>query len=440
MVSHFRLIKSLICGALVSGYGLAHGQTVTQLTLLDCYQRAAAQSEALAISSESIRQAEARYWQALSTVLPEVNLVASERLRNNRGGGFSGNSSGSDSGNGSGGSGGRRDRFETQLQVSMNIFRGFRDYHQLGIAQASRRASVADLLRDQHTLFLDVSDLYYQILSQRSDLAILQDLDAALIQRIEELNERVQLGRSRSSELLAARTEHVENQASMRQVAGLISAGMELMAFLIARPVETFTLADDQPVTYAESLSNFLSGLARRPDLEAQSQRVEISNRQVSSARGAFLPTLDFQFNWLALENPERDQDWNLFFTASLPVFDGGLRASELSLKKSEARVSSLNLDRLRRLAEYDVRLAYSDFQSATSQLVVLSEAVQVAQANVSAQQEDYRLGRASNLDALNALIRYHGVRRRQALTTYLTRSTLNALHVASGELPATAR
>jgi outer membrane protein len=417
------------------GSSVVAAERIMELDLNDCYQRALIQSESLAIGAESIKQAEARYRQALSATLPEVNLVARERLQNRSGGGgFS--SGGNDSGFNSGGSGDRIDRFDTQVQVRQTIFSGFRDYHVLGAIRADQRATRADLVRDRHTLFLDVSDLYFQILGQRRDLELLEELNQALSDRVTELDERVNLGRSRKSEWLASRTELADNQAVMQEVFGLISASRELMAFLLGRPVETFTLKDNTSEQTPEALANYLLKINQRPDLAAGEERVLSSQKEVSARRGAFWPTIEFQFNWLALEEPERNDEWNLFFTATLPVFDGGLRAGELAESKSLARSSRLSLERLRRMAEYDVRLAYSNFKSTASQLIRLREAADIAKDNLTAQREDYDLGRASNLDVLNALIRQQDVRRRFAMSGYQTESNLNALHVAAGEIP----
>lgn len=403
------------------------------LTLNDIYQRALVQSETLAISEEAIRQAEARYWQALSAVLPEVNLVFRHRIQSNPGGGsFSGdNSSGFNSGSGE-----SRHRFDGQVQVSQTLFSGFRDYHALGAIRADRRAASAQVLRDRQTLFLDVSDLFHQILSQEEDLLVLRELDQALKDRVEELEERVDLGRSRTSELLAATTEYADNQASIEQLRGLIGASRELMAFLIGRPADTFVLQPDEKAPGPQQLADYLMKVGARPDIQAQEERSTSGKKQVSAARAAFWPTIDFEFNWLALEHPERDEEWNMFFTAELPLFDGGLRAGELAEAKSQDRISRLNLERLRRLAEFDVRLAYSNFTTTAAQLIRLSEADQIATQNLEAQEEDYRLGRTSNLDVLNALIRRQEVRRRFAVANFQTRANLNALHIAAGELP----
>jgi len=415
-------------------YSPAHAEPMP-LTLNEAYQRVLVQSETLAVSEEAIRLAEARYWQALSSVLPEINLVFRHRIQSNRGGGgFSGdNDSGFNSGGGSG-----RHRFDGQLQVSQSIFSGFREYHALGAIRADRRAASAQLIRDRQTLFLDVSDLYYQILSQKEDLEVLMELDQALSKRVKELEERVDLGRSRTSELLASRTEYADNQAAIEQVRGLVAASRELMAFLLGRPADTFILLKDDATEDANKLADYLMRVGARPDIQAQEERTTSGTKRVSAARASFWPTIDFEFNWLALEDPERDEEWNMFFTAELPLFDGGLRAGELAEAKSNARVSQLNLERLRRLAEYDVRLAYSNFTTTASHLIRLREADRIATESLAAQEEDYKLGRTSNLDVLNALIRRQEVRRRFAVANFQTRANLNALHVAAGEVPAT--
>lgn len=431
------LALALGCWAVASQSALAEQSPTRPATLLnlnDCYHRALAQSEALAISEESLRRAEAQYRQVFASLLPQVNLVARQQLQNAGGGGGASGDSGDGGDSGFGGN--RADRFDAQVQITQPIFSGFRDYHTLGALRAGQQATSAQIVRDRQTLFLDVSDLFYQTVGHDQDLALLADLDRALADRSEELRKRVDIGRSRRSEWLAARTELTDNQAVIEQVRGMRNASMELLAFLIGRPSETFALAVESDLGDPAPLADFLMQVGHRSDLDAGALRVKASEKSVSAARSAFWPSVDFSFNWLALEEPERNEEWSIFFTASLPVFDGGLRGARVAEQKSLVRTSRLELDQLRRLAEYDVRLAHSRFTSSTAQLLRLREAAAIADENTRAQQEDYELGRAANLDVLNALIRQAQVRRRYAAAGFQTRADLNALHVAAGELP----
>ncbi len=81
------------------------------------------------------------------------------------------------------------------------------------------------------------------------------------------------------------------------------------------------------------------------------------------------------------------------------------------------------------------MRLAFSDFSSNLAQWQSLGRALQVAEENYALQQDDYALGRASNLDVLSALAQVQNFRRRAVLAEMQARASLVRLHVAAGEV-----
>lgn len=396
---------------------------VRTLTLNEAYQLALERSEGLGITREEIKIAEARYWQAVSTVLPQVDFLGSVRTQNNRGGSIGGDSTGD-----------RKDRWEGRLRITQTIFSGFREINTAAAQRADQRSLAATLERQRQLLYLDVSDLYHQVTTLEEDQRALGEILAALREREKELTERVALGRSRRSELLAAETERADAEATLESLKGLTGAARELFAFLIGVPTHQFQLAARPPLAAADQLEAYLWHSGTRPDIQAAGEDVTAARRRADAARGEFAPTIQGQFNWLALEEPERDQEWNIVVTMEIPLFDGGLRAARLKERQAETRARVLNLDRVRRLADHEVRVAYNNFTSAAAQAVRLRAAERTAQASYEAQKEDYTLGRASNLDVLNALLRWKELIRRRIAAESQTHSTLVALQVAAGQ------
>jgi len=395
---------------------------VRTLGLNEAYGLALQRSEGLGITREEIKIAEARYWQAVSAVLPQVDFLGSVRTQNNAGGSIGGDSTGA-----------RKDRWEGRLRITQTLFSGFREFNTSAALKADQRALAASLERSRQLLYLDVSDLYYQVTTVEEDKAALEEILGALRQRQQELTERVSLGRSRKSELLAAETELADTQATLESLHGLLGAARELFAFLIGVPSHLYQLAPRPPLGVADKLESYLWNSGTRPDIQAASESATAARRRTDAARGEFAPTIGGQFNWLALEDPERDQEWNIIVTMEVPVFDGGLRIAQLNERKAAARASVLNLDRARRLADNEVRVAYNNFTSAAAQAVRLRTAEATARASYQAQQEDYSLGRASNLDVLTSLLRWKELARRRIAAESQTHATLVALQVAAG-------
>ncbi|MDX6767299.1 MAG: TolC family protein [Candidatus Methylacidiphilales bacterium] len=417
-----------LAALILAGACLAHPDTGTcaeALGLNEAYTLAEARSESLGINREEIKTAEARYWQALSTVFPQVGFTGSQRTQNNLGGGID-----------SGANGLRRDSWEGRLTVSQSLFSGFREWNTAAAIKADQRGLNSTLARNRQLLYLDVSDLYHQITSLEQDQQALVEILRTLEERRNELAARVTLGRSRKGDLLASETEWADTRATLESVRGFTGAARELFAYLIGRPADSFTLTPPSGLPAADKLETYLWKTGARPDLVAAAERQTATQRRSDAVRGEFLPTIKGNFSYLALEDPEREQEWNIVVTVDVPVFDGGLRVARLSEAKSLYRASQLDFSRARRLADNEVRVAYNNFVSAAGQAVQLHEAERAALENYQAQKKDYTLGRASNLDVLSALLRWKEIIRRRIATESLAHSTMIALKVAAGEPP----
>lgn len=413
----------LTLGACCLFAATAHA-ALRELSLNDAYALALERSESLAIAAEDIRIAEARYWQAVSAVLPQVNFIGTVNTQNNAGSSINGGSS----------TGTRKDRWEGRLQVTQTIFNGFREFNAAAALKADGRSKTATLERNRQLLYLDVGDLFFQIIQLDQDTAALREILATLDDRRKELTERVSLGRSRKSELLAAETELADSQASMEALVGLRGAARELFAFLIGVPSSQFTLKSGSTLPPAEKLEAYLWKTGVRPDIIAADESRTAAERSASAQKGQFFPSIGVESNFLALEDPERIQEWNILVTAEIPVFDGGLRIAQLNESKARLRASQLSLARARRLADHEVRVAYNNFISSANQLVRLRQAENTARESYETQKKDYELGRASNLDVLASLLRWKDILRGRIGTEARTQTNLIALQVAAGE------
>jgi outer membrane protein len=414
----------------VSGQGLqAAGEAKAQknvqhLTLAECYRLALVRSETLAISREEIKAAEAQYWQALSALFPQVRFVLSERIQNTAGGSVSG---GSDSG-------GRRDRIEGRLTFSQTLFSGFREVNTAAALEAGKRSREEQVKRERQILYLNSADLFYQVISLENDLLVLNQIVKNLEELGRELEERVVLGRSRKGELLAAQTQLADYRTIQEQVKGGIGAARELLAFLIGVPADRFQLKETLTLPQAEKLENYLWQSGARPDIMAAAESETAARRQLSASRGEFWPTVTAVGNFLAVEDPERRQEWDILLSAEIPVFDGGLRVAQVQEREALVRSSQLSFSRARRMAESEVRQAYNTLIHSASQYVALQQALKTAQENSEVQKKDYALGRTSHLDVLNALFSYHQFARREKALEAQMQTDLVALQVAAGE------
>ncbi|MDZ4742850.1 MAG: TolC family protein [Verrucomicrobiota bacterium] len=414
--------------------------TPKALDLPSCYQISVQRSESLGIRFQEYKAAEARYWQAVSTIMPNLKFIAEERLQNNT---FTSGSSTAGSplnagvavGGGATSNNPRNNAFTGRFNVTQPIFHGFRDFSLIAAQKAQTKAVDLDYRRALQTFYYDVADVFYQIISYEQDLDLQYLLEKALQERVKELSQRVEIGRSRKSELLQAESQLADSAVLIEQTKGLVVAAKELMAFLTGIPAGQFSLIDRQPIPSVEKLEDYLWKSGTRPDIEAAVQRQTAATKDLSARKGEFLPTVNLEANYYAVQDPTTDREWNVVITGEVPLFDGGLRINRVKEGKAALKESQLSLSQVLRSSQTEVRTSYHNFISSVNQYIKLDKAFKIAKENYEVQKRDYELGRSSNLDVLVSLSNLYETRRRYLNTELQTKVNAISLQVAAGDI-----
>lgn len=397
------------------------------LDLQACFELAVLQSETLGLAREEIEKAQAQYLEALGGMLPRISVGAEQRWQD---------PSESRGNNGNTRRSGERDTFEATVSLRQTLFSGFRDFHTLAARSAGKQAVAGDLARARQLLYLDTADLFYQLSAAESSLRLLDEERQALLSRVEEIERRIALGRSRSGDRLLARADLAEVLVSFEQTQGVVSATRELLAFLTGRPAAEIRIQDSTPFPQPDRLERYVQNALSRPDIRAALERTRQSERDLSARKGEFLPTVNLDAGFTPASAPRADNDWNIALTMEIPLFEGGITRARVKEGKALVRQAEINLQLAERTAKTEVRTAYNDFLAKSMEVVRLQELAAVSGQNLEVQRRDYERGIASNLDVLTALRQYHRARRGLAMAEAAARNTLVRLAVASGETP----
>jgi outer membrane protein len=400
------------------------------LDLQTCFQLTAVRDDSLKISMQDIYVAQAELSQSIAALWPTFTATNQQEFlhyRNTGGTSFSilGNSTVSGNRN-----------YTSQSHVTMNytLFNGGQNLNNVGASSAGVAAKRQTLARDYQTIYQSVAQAFYDVLQYEGDMVIQSDLIDALRARVDDLEDRVRLGRSRPSELLQAQTDLANARVTYEQQRGSLNAARETVAFYIGIPSSEFKLKDTQTFPSAAQLESYLQKSGTRPDVLAQVESLRQAERTLSAAQGELLPTITAQGDFLSSQDPTSNQiDASMTLEASMPIFDGGLIIGQIHQNKELVRQSKLNVEQLQRTADEDTRTAYANFNASVAQVVVLREAALLAAKNLEAQVDDYRRGVVANLDVLTALQDYQSARQGLHDANMQARLNLINLHVAAG-------
>jgi outer membrane protein len=424
------------------------GLPILRLTLNQAYELALKLNEDEQIRKEELEIAEARYRQALSNYFPQISLFYSRQYRDRIDQSRTKSSDPSsllaqqralESGsywyqyNGSFETRAQQNPSQAGISLTWPIFSGFRTYHESLAAREEITEKEKRNARERELLYRDIAEVFYQILQYEEAERIYEDEANALRKRIEEIRRLIGLGRAPQGDLPVARSDLANSLVQAEANRALVAASKELLGFLIGKPPEQWILSDEQTLPPARALEAYLERLDERKDLIASVQAIRAARERLESSRGGFLPDVSLDGAYLYRQSPDSGRDWNITLRITLPVFQGGSTMASVRESKAKLKISELQLERLRRLATYEVRQAYADYTASAAQLLLLRENVETARLAYVIQSRDYSLGIVTNLEVLSALSRYHQARLSLARTEALVRINQLRLHVAAG-------
>ncbi|HLD78383.1 MAG TPA: TolC family protein, partial [archaeon] len=343
-------------------------------------------SETIAIHAEAITQTEGRFLQALSTALPRATFELSEKRQA-----------------GSGSSAFTLKKVpERKFIFSQPLFSGFKEFAAIAGSRAEHRQRVAERAHAQLLLLVDVADAFYLLHERQEDRKALEEIRAALTQRLSELGERERLGRSRRSEVVSAEARLRRVEADMELAQSQETTARQLLEFLTGRsPInEIQEVETSLPVLETEEAS--VAKASSRPDVRAAEEAWRVAKNELRIAQAKFWPTVNLDSNvYTKLAGVAQDVDWDALLTVDVPLFQGGEAVGTTREGASLARQAKLEREEILRQAELDIRDAYTEFNAAMSRTQALAKAFAAAEENWTLQEADYRMNLVNNLDVL---------------------------------------
>ncbi len=400
--------------------------TPASLTLKAAYQAAVGRSETLADQQEQVVQAEERIKQARGSILPNINGVATYFKQ--------------DQPDNTVVSSIATNQTIVRLTGTQPLFRGGREFMALKQASTLSDAQESTKRQAELQLFNDVAQNYLTVAALERDLKNIEQERSYLEKRISELKSRVQIGRSRNTEVLTLDSSLQSILAQYSQSLGNLKIARENLAFLTGLPESTPIAGAPEtipPSSADEKTTATTEVIEARPDVKAAKLKSEAADDAVWVAKGAHLPSVDVSGNYYIRRTGSFDGvDWDVTFGLTLPIFAGGVTQSLVRTAVSQNRQGELNLSRTRRAASDELNSLNYAVASDRDQIEALTRARDSASRNYEAQTRDYRLGLVTNLDVLQSLTASQEAQRALDKLRYQIYLDILKLQTASGKLP----
>ncbi len=250
-----------------------------------------------------------------------------------------------------------------------------RDLVVLAVSGTYLQVLAAQARVDSAKAQLDTANAVYQQTLQQRTVGLVAQIDANRSQ-VEALTEQ--------QRLLSLQNDLAKQKINLARLTGL-------------PPTDQYQLTDDVPFAAAPPIAiedALRQALMQRSDLKAAEGQVRAAELTRSAAHDEYLPSVSFTANFGAIgPTPgEARGTYTLAGTVRVPIWQGGKTEADVSEANAVLTQRQAELDDLKSSIEGEVRNAYLDLQTATSQ-------VDLAKTNLAVSQQTLDLAR-QRLDA----------------------------------------
>lgn len=325
------------------------------------------------------------------------------------------------------------------LTLTQPLFRGFREFAGLRRQDHQYEAQKQITLVRLVQLYDSVASSYLEVLSLEQDIRNIQAQQKIYQERVRDLQGRARRGESSSSETLSAQSTSAALDAEYQIQTSKLNSARENFSFLTGLAFDT-PLTETSDVREAlKPLANYLARIESRPDVILQKEQVEVADEDVSIARGGHWPTADLLGNYY-LARPDgagHDLKWDVQLRVSFPLYEGGVRQSQVRVASSKSGESKLLLNQTRRKAETEIKALHESLRTRVDQLKHLQLSSELAEKNAQVLARDSKRGLVRNIDVQLGLTEYRLAKRTYDQARYQARLEKIRLELAAANYPA---
>jgi len=271
------------------------------------------------------------------------------------------------------------------------------------------------------TLYYDVLQDYITILSYEKDLKNLDIEIDNYNKRIAELKDRINIGRSRDTEVLTVQATVAGIQAEISQIKGALRVTRKIFYYL-TNIDENCQLTDYSINSDLNSLAYYLEKTPKRPEIDAAKLTLDSAEENIPINRGAQYPTIDLNGNYyIKREGLLSNVPWDANITLTMPIYDGGIIRSKTRAAVSQRDQADLAMQQALINAHQEIATDFDTVVWDKAQVIDLMNSKVISKKNVESIVIEYRNGLVTNVDVLTAMALLDEARRSLDKMIYTT-------------------
>ncbi len=293
------------------------------------------------------------------------------------------------------------------------------------------------------SLVAEVATAWLTLAADRTLLAIAVETEANTLKSVDLTRARLNGGIAPRSDLRQAETVLAQARSDHADLTTLVAQDRNALELLVGAPVADALLpASIESVD--GSLAELPAGLdsrilLRRPDVSEAEHALHAANARIGAARSAFFPTISltalagFASNSLSSLFSGGNFDWTVSPTASLTLFDGGVKSGNLGVAKAQRDAAVARYQQAIQAAFRDVADALARRGTIRDQFAAQTDLEAAAADSERLSTARYREGIDPYLQSLEAQRTHYSARRSLAATRRVRANNLVELYRSLG-------
>jgi outer membrane protein len=300
-----------------------------------------------------------------------------------------------------------------QIQLSQPLFTGGQATANLSAAEADVLAGREDLRRVEQGVLANVVTAYVDVRRNQETLRIANENVAVLTRQLDESNARFEVGEITRTDVAQSQARLAAAKASQSSAQANLAVARATYAQIVGQNPTDLTpepsLVEVLPASVEQA---FEAAEGSNPSVLAARYAEQAATARVALAKSAYLPTLSAgaSLGYDAAEvNGNRDQfgQYNRQIagqlTARVPLFTGGLNASNVRAARERENAARIAVDGAKRQVIQQVSAAWSTLLAARANLVSNEEQVRASRIAFEGVRQEQQVGLRTTLDVLNA-------------------------------------
>lgn len=326
------------------------------------------------------------------------------------------------------------------LNLKANLFNGGKDKRSVENANLSIEAAKNLKQLDRINLYMEVVESYYNYQLYSNDLKNVNLLQSQSRNRTNELQKRVNIGRSRKGELLQAEAQLSSVEASKRNAEGLLNQYEAVYTRLTGLEKKEDLNVKFDVIKNFKSKEEYIDLALKREDVANREIAIKQAENSVKIAESHFMPTLDLNSNAYAYKeggsSTSKNSDWDVGLTLSIPLFEGGVSQAKKREELAKLVATKVEVSNFKKDVEIDVSKKYEQFIRYYDQINAYEKALDRSKKSYEETERDYRLGLVTNLDVITSLNLYLDNKRESEKAKIQASMNLKLLEASAGIIP----